>query len=213
MIKMSTNKNNTEGLISKGDRVKLPTKYGNFHLVPFQEVDTGIEHVALLKGTPKPTDVVLTRVHSSCATGDLFGSLRCDCGEQLHKAMELIEKEGLGVIIYLQQEGRGIGLMNKIKAYKLQENGVDTVDANIHLGFAPDERNYQIGAEILKVLNINKIRLLTNNPSKISGLEESGIQIIDRQELIIESNAYNEKYLKTKQTRMGHVFDILTETF
>jgi len=210
---MSNNINSTDGVISIGDRVKLPTKYGNFHLVPFQEVDTGIEHVALLKGTPKPTDVVLTRVHSSCVTGDLFGSLRCDCGEQLHKAMELIEKEGLGVIIYLQQEGRGIGLMNKIKAYKLQESGVDTVDANIHLGFAPDERNYQIGAKILKALNIDKIRLLTNNPAKISGLEESGIQIIDRQELIIKSNAYNEKYLKTKQSRMGHVFDILTETF
>ena len=210
---MSNSINSTESIISIGDRVKLPTKYGNFHLVPFQEVDTGIEHVALLKGNPKPSDVVLTRVHSSCVTGDLFGSLRCDCGEQLHKAMELIEKEGLGVIIYLQQEGRGIGLMNKIKAYKLQENGVDTVDANIHLGFAPDERNYQIGAKILKALNIHKIRLLTNNPAKISGLEEYGIQILDRQELIIESNAYNEKYLKTKQSRMGHVFDILTETF
>ena len=204
---------NTDSVINKGERVKLPTKYGNFHLVPFQEVDSRIEHVALLKGNPKPTDVVLTRVHSSCATGDLFGSLRCDCGEQLHKAMELIEKKGLGVIIYLQQEGRGIGLMNKIKAYKLQEKGVDTVDANIHLGFAPDERNYQIGAKILKALNIHKIRLLTNNPAKISGLEEFGIQIIDRQELMLESNAYNEKYLKTKQARMGHVFELVTETF
>jgi len=209
---MSNNIYNTDSEIRKGDRVKLPTKYGNFQLVPFQEVGSGIEHIALLKGNPGSTDVVLTRVHSSCATGDLFGSLRCDCGEQLHKAMELIEKEGLGVIIYLQQEGRGIGLMSKIKAYKLQENGVDTVDANIHLGFAPDERNYQIGAEILKALNIHKIRLLTNNPAKISGLEGNGIQIIDRQELIIESNIHNEKYLKTKQARMGHVFEPLMET-
>lgn len=210
---MSNNLKSADSIIAIGERVKLPTKYGDFHLVPFQEVDSGIEHVALLKGNPKPTDVVLTRVHSSCVTGDLFGSLRCDCGEQLHKALELIEKEGLGVLIYLQQEGRGIGLMNKIKAYKLQENGLDTVDANIHLGFAPDERNYKTGAKILKALDIHKIKLLTNNPAKISGLEEYGIQIVDRQELVIGSNIYNEKYLKTKQTRMGHIFEILTETF
>jgi 3,4-dihydroxy 2-butanone 4-phosphate synthase/GTP cyclohydrolase II len=189
----------------QGEKVFLPTKIGKFKLIPFQEKESGLEHIVLIKGDPNANDVVLTRIHSACATGDLFGSLRCDCGDQLNKSMELIQNEGLGVIIYLQQEGRGIGLMNKIRAYKLQEAGMDTVDANLHLGFAPDERDYAIGAEILKALGIVKLRLLTNNPEKVEGLESNGIKVVKREPIIIEPNKYSEWYLKIKKTRMGHL--------
>ncbi len=190
--------------ILPGERVKLPTKYGHFELIPFQEKASGLEHMALIKGNFTSNDIVLTRIHSACATGDLFGSLKCDCGEQLIKAMKMIEDNGNGVIIYLQQEGRGIGLMNKVKAYKLQEEGMDTIEANEHLGFASDEREYQIGAEILSFLGINKVNLLTNNPDKILGLEQNNIQVINRIPLIVESNPFNKHYLNTKEIRMGH---------
>ncbi len=190
--------------ILPGERVKLPTKYGHFELIPFQEKSSGFEHMALIKGNFTSNDIVLTRIHSACATGDLFGSLKCDCGEQLIKAMKMIEDNGNGVIIYLQQEGRGIGLMNKVKAYKLQEEGMDTIEANEHLGFASDEREYQIGAEILSFLGINKVNLLTNNPDKILGLEQNNIQVINRIPLIVESNPFNKHYLNTKEIRMGH---------
>lgn len=191
----------------QGTQVQMPTSTGMFSLIPFQEVSNGLEHIALFKGSFNENDIVLTRVHSACATGDLFGSLRCDCGEQLKKAMQMVEENGSGVIIYLQQEGRGIGLMNKMKAYKLQENGMDTVDANIHLGFAPDERDYYIGASILKALSVSKVKLLTNNPLKVEGLEKNGIEVTERIELIIESNFYNQKYLDTKAQRMGHILE------
>jgi GTP cyclohydrolase II len=195
--------------ILKGVKVKLPTKYGDFEFIPFQEILSGVEHMVLIKGSLNANDIVLTRIHSACATGDLFGSLKCDCGEQLIQAMKIIEAQGNGLIVYLQQEGRGIGLMNKIKAYKLQENGMDTVDANIHLGFAPDEREYQIGAEILSSLGVKKVKLLTNNPDKIMGLEQNGIQVIERIPLIIKSNQYNVGYLDTKVIRMGHLLNEL----
>jgi len=173
-------------------------------LIPFQEKASGLEHIALIKGDFIANEAILTRIHSACATGDLFGSLKCDCGEQLVQAMKLIEKNGSGLVVYLQQEGRGIGLMNKIKAYKLQELGLDTVEANVQLGFAPDEREYQIGAEILRSLHIDKVNLLTNNPDKILKLEENGIQVIKRIPIIIESNPFNKSYLKTKEIQMGH---------
>jgi 3,4-dihydroxy 2-butanone 4-phosphate synthase/GTP cyclohydrolase II len=201
-MKSNTNKN-----LIIGERVKLPTKYGHFQLVPFQESDSGVEHMAIIKGDIKKDDVILTRIHSACATGDLFGSLRCDCGEQLIRSMKMIENNKKGVVIYLQQEGRGIGLMNKIKAYKLQENGMDTVDANIHLGFAPDERNYKIAAEILTSLGINRVNLITNNPEKIDGLKKDGIEIVERVPLEIDANMYNVGYLKTKKTRMNHLIN------
>ncbi len=194
--------------ITIGDRVELPTKYGHFKLIPFLENKTGLEHIALLKGAFKKDDIVLTRIHSACATGDLFGSLRCDCGEQLEKAMTVIEQNGQGAIVYMKQEGRGIGLMNKMKAYKLQEQGLDTVEANVELGFAPDERNYSIASEILQLLGINKVKLLTNNPDKISGLELENIQVIERVPLIIPANKYNEKYLNTKELKMNHLFSL-----
>jgi 3,4-dihydroxy 2-butanone 4-phosphate synthase/GTP cyclohydrolase II len=190
--------------ILQGERVKLPTKYGHFELMPFQEKLSGLEHIALIKGFFTSKDTVLTRIHSACATGDLFGSLKCDCGEQLIEAMKLIEQKGRGIIVYLQQEGRGIGLMNKMKAYKLQEQGMDTLEANIHLGFAPDEREYQVCAEILSVLGIKKVKLLTNNPDKVIKLEQSGIKVANRIPLIIQSNQFNRYYLYTKETRMGH---------
>lgn len=190
--------------MTQGERVKLPTKYGHFELIPFQEKINNLEHMALVKGTFKPNDTVLTRIHSSCATGDLFGSLKCDCGEQLIQAMKLIEKNGNGIIVYLQQEGRGIGLMNKMKAYKLQEDGMDTIEANIHLGFASDERDYQIGAEILNNLGVQKLNLLTNNPDKILGLEQYGIQVVKRIPIIIPPNPFNKYYLNTKEIQMGH---------
>ncbi|WP_158851054.1 GTP cyclohydrolase II [Algibacter sp. L1A34] len=190
--------------IIQGERVKLPTKYGHFELIPFQEKLSGLEHMALIKGDFSSNEAVLTRIHSACATGDLFGSLRCDCGDQLIEAMKLIENNGSGVIVYLQQEGRGIGLMNKMKAYKLQELGMDTIEANLHLGFAPDERDYQIGVEILRILGVKKVNLLTNNPDKIIGLEKSGIQVVKRVPLIIKSNSFNKYYLDTKEAHMGH---------
>lgn len=193
--------------IVQGERVKLPTKYGHFELVPFQEKLNGLEHIALIKGNFAPDDTVLTRIHSACATGDLFGSLKCDCGEQLIQAMKTIEDNGKGIIVYLQQEGRGIGLMNKIKAYKLQERGMDTLEANLHLGFAPDKRDYQIGTEILSALGVKKVKLLTNNPDKVFGLEQNGIQVVKRIPLIIKSNSFNKYYLHTKENRMGHLLN------
>ena len=190
--------------ILQGERVKLPTKYGHFELIPFQEKVSGLEHMALIKGNFTSNDTILTRIHSACATGDLFGSLKCDCGEQLIQAMKIIESMENGIIIYLQQEGRGIGLMNKMKAYKLQELGMDTLEANIHLGFAPDERDYQIAAEILSALDVKTVNLLTNNPDKITGLEQNGIEVVNRMPLIIESNPFNKDYLDTKEIHMGH---------
>ena len=195
---------NYESLIERGEEVQLPTAHGNFRLIPFLQKSNGVEHIALIKGEWKPDETVLVRVHSSCATGDIFGSLRCECGDQLHKAMDLIEKEGKGVIVYIQQEGRGIGLMNKIKAYKLQEQGIDTVDANIHLGFDPDERDYGVGAQILCSLGIRKMRLLTNNPVKRVGLEGYGLKVVESIPIVIKSNPFNEVYMRTKRDRMGH---------
>lgn len=195
---------NLESLIERGVEVQLPTEYGNFRLIPFLQKSNGVEHIALIKGTWEPGETVLVRVHSSCATGDIFGSLRCECGEQLHKAMSLIEQEGKGIVIYIQQEGRGIGLMNKIKAYKLQEQGIDTVDANIHLGFDPDERDYGVGAQILCNLGVQKMRLLTNNPVKRVGLEGYGLKVIETVPIVIKPNKHNEAYMKTKRDRMGH---------
>jgi 3,4-dihydroxy 2-butanone 4-phosphate synthase/GTP cyclohydrolase II len=193
-------------MIEKGECVNLPTKSGNFKLIPFLDKETGLEHIAIIKGIFIPNDAILTRIHSACATGDLFGSLRCDCGEQLKNAMQLIEQNGQGLIIYLQQEGRGIGLMNKIKAYKLQEQGMDTVEANVHLGFAPDERKYHIASSILQMLGVNKVKLLTNNPEKISGLEIENIMVEKRIPLIIDANKYNKKYLNTKRLKMNHLY-------
>ena len=193
-----------ETLVEKGEEVEMPTKYGHFKLIPFRQTSNGLEHMALIKGEWKPGEPVLVRVHSSCATGDILGSMRCDCGEQLHKSMQMIEKEGKGVVVYMQQEGRGIGLMNKIAAYKLQEKGMDTVDANIHLGFKPDERDYGCGAQILRELGVSKMRLLTNNPTKRVGLEAYGLEIVENVPIEIEPNEYDLKYLQTKKLRMGH---------
>ena len=202
----------TDSLVEMGERVDLPTKYGHFHLIPFRQKSNGLEHIALIKGEWKPDEPVLVRVHSSCATGDIFGSLRCDCGDQLHKAMEMIEREGKGVILYLSQEGRGIGLMAKIAAYKLQEQGYDTVDANIHLGYDPDERDYGIGAQILYKIGVRKMRLMTNNPVKRVGLEGFGLQVSEVVPIEIKPNPYDEKYLLTKKERMGHKLHIKTTT-
>ncbi len=197
-----------ESLIEKGATVKLPTEYGSFNLIPFLQKSNGQVHVALIKGKWTTEDEVLVRVHSSCVTGDIFGSLRCDCGTQLHKAMEMIEKEKQGVIIYMNQEGRGIGLFNKIKAYKLQEEGRDTVEANIDLGFTPDERDYGVGANILHELGLGKIRLITNNPVKRAGLEGYGLKIVENVPLPVKPNPYNEFYLKTKRDKMGHFLEL-----
>ena len=194
-----------ETSIEVGEEVDLPTVYGYFHLIPFRQTSNGLEHMALVKGEWKEDEPILVRVHSSCATGDILGSMRCDCGEQLHKSMEMIEKEGKGVVIYMQQEGRGIGLMNKIAAYKLQqEDGLDTVDANIHLGFKPDERDYGCGAQMLRHLGVHKMRLMTNNPTKRVGLEAYGLEIVENVPIEIEPNRYDIKYLRTKRDRMGH---------
>lgn len=193
-----------ESLVERGEEVDMPTSYGHFRLIPFRQKENGLEHVALIKGDVTGSEPVLVRVHSSCMTGDIFGSQRCECGEQLHLAMQLIEKEGKGAVIYLNQEGRGIGLMDKIKAYKLQENGLDTVDANLHLGHRADERDYGVGANILHSLGINKMRLMTNNPVKRIGLEGYGIEISEIVPLEVEPNPYNERYMETKKTRMGH---------
>ncbi len=193
-----------DSIVERGEEVELPTAYGHFHLIPFRQKDNGLEHIALIKGDLTTPEPVLTRVHSSCATGDIFGSMRCECGEQLHKAMQMIEKEGRGAIIYLNQEGRGIGLMDKIKAYKLQEEGLDTVDANLHLGHRADERDYGVGANILHSLGIRQMRLLTNNPVKRIGLEGYGLEIVENIPLEIEPNQYNKFYMQTKKVRMGH---------
>lgn len=194
-----------ESLVEKGVEADLPTDYGHFRIIPFRQKSNGLEHVALIKGTWQPGEPVLVRMHSSCATGDIFGSRRCDCGEQLHRSMQRIEQEGKGAIVYLMQEGRGIGLMNKIAAYKLQEEGYDTVDANIHLGFDPDLRDYGVGAQILRELGISKIRLITNNPVKRVGLEGYGLEIVDNVPIEITPNEHNERYLRTKRDRMGHL--------
>lgn len=193
-----------ESTIEVGEEVDLPTIYGHFRLVPFRQKSNGAEHMAVIKGEWKPGDAVLVRVHSSCATGDILGSKRCDCGEQLHKSLEMIEQEGQGVVIYMQQEGRGIGLMNKIAAYKLQEEGLDTVEANVHLGFKPDERDYGCGAQMLRHLGVSKMRLLTNNPTKRVGLEAYGLEIVENVPIEITPNPYDKRYLETKRDRMGH---------
>jgi 3,4-dihydroxy 2-butanone 4-phosphate synthase/GTP cyclohydrolase II len=193
-----------DSIIEKGERVKLPTERGEFEFIPFRQTSNGIEHAALVKGRWTKDEPVMVRLHSSCFTGDIFGSMRCDCGSQLHKAMEMVENEGKGVIIYLSQEGRGIGLLNKIKAYRLQDEGMDTVQANIKLGFAEDERDYGVGASIMRELGLGKVRLISNNPVKRAGLEGYGIKIVETIPLIIESNPHNRFYLETKANKMGH---------
>ncbi len=193
-----------ESLVERGVEADMPTADGHFHIIPFRQKSNGLEHVVLYKGEWKEDEPVLVRMHSSCMTGDIFGSQRCDCGEQLHKAMRMIEKEGKGLVVYLSQEGRGIGLMNKIAAYKLQEQGDDTVDANIHLGFRPDEREYGVGAQILREMGVGKIRLITNNPVKRVGLESYGLTIVENVPIVVEPNIYNRRYLETKRIRMGH---------
>ena len=193
-----------ESLVEKGVEVNMPTQYGNFRLIPFRQKSNGMEHVAIFKGTWSEDEPILVRVHSSCMTGDIFGSCRCDCGEQLHKALEMIDAAGKGVVVYMNQEGRGIGLMHKMGAYKLQEEGYDTVDANIHLGFDPDERDYGVGAHILRELGVHKMRLMTNNPIKRVGLEAYGLEIVENVPIETVPNPYNERYLKTKKERMGH---------
>ena len=195
-------------IIEIGTKVDMPTQYGHFQLVPFRQKCNGLEHFALIKGAWQEDEPILVRVHSSCATGDILGSMRCDCGEQLHKAMQMIEEEGKGVLIYMQQEGRGIGLMNKIAAYKLQEEGMDTVEANVHLGFQPDEREYGCGAEMLRQLGVHKMRLLTNNPTKRVGLESYGLEIVENVPIEISPNKYDYKYLMTKKERMGHLLHL-----
>jgi len=193
-----------DSIIEKGERVKLPTERGDFEFIPFRQTSNGIEHAALVKGTWTKDEPVLVRLHSSCFTGDIFGSLRCDCGTQLRRAMEMVEAEGKGVVIYLSQEGRGIGLLNKIKAYSLQDEGMDTVQANVKLGFKDDERDYGVGASILRELGLGKVRLISNNPVKRIGLEGYGIKIVETIPLIIESNPHNKFYLETKANKMGH---------
>lgn len=197
-----------ESLVEEGVEVDLPTEWGHFRLIPFRQKSNGLEHIALIKGDIKASDEpVLVRVHSSCATGDIFGSMRCDCGDQLHKAMQMIEKEGKGAIVYLNQEGRGIGLMDKIRAYKLQEEGLDTVDANLHLGHKADERDYGVGAQILRLLGIQKMRLITNNPVKRIGLEGYGLTVTENVPIEVAPNKYNRRYMATKKTRMGHTLE------
>lgn len=195
----------TDTLIEEIVRVNMPTKYGNFDLVAFREKNTSNEHLALIKGKWEEGEPVMVRVHSSCFTGDILGSLRCDCGEQLHTSMQMVEKEGKGAIIYMNQEGRGIGLLNKLKAYKLQEGGMDTVEANLHLGFPMDKRDYGVGAQIMRHLNITKLKLITNNPGKRAGILGYGIEIVDTVPIEMKPNKYNEAYLKTKRDKMGHM--------
>ena len=199
----------SDSLIEEITRVDMPTKYGHFKLIAFREKHTGQEHLALIKGEWKEGEPILTRVHSSCFTGDILGSFRCDCGDQLHNAMQMVEHEGKGIILYMNQEGRGIGLINKLKAYKLQEEGLDTVEANLHLGFKSDERDYGVGAQILRYLNVTKLKLMSNNPKKRSGLSGYGLEIIEVVPIEIKPNKYNEKYLQTKRDKMGH--EILKE--
>ncbi len=193
-----------ESIVEQGEEVDMPTEYGHFRLIPFRQKSNGLEHIAIIKGDVKGDEPVLVRVHSSCATGDIFGSLRCDCGEQLHQALRMIEKEGKGAVIYLNQEGRGIGLMEKMKAYKLQENGMDTIEANICLGYQADERDYGVGAQILRHIGITKMRLMTNNPVKRVGLEAYGLSVVENVPIEVTPNPYNMFYLKTKKERMGH---------
>jgi 3,4-dihydroxy 2-butanone 4-phosphate synthase/GTP cyclohydrolase II len=196
-------------LVEQGETVSLPTAYGEFMLTPFKQLTTGLEHIVLTKGEWKDDEPILCRVHSSCMTGDIFGSMRCECGEQLHKAMEMVEKEGKGIIVYLNQEGRGIGLMNKIRAYKLQEQGDDTVEANVHLGFQPDERDYGVGAQILQLMGARKLRLMTNNPVKRVGLESFGIEIVENLPIEIAPNPYNLRYMRTKKEKMYHNLNLV----
>ena len=193
-----------ESLIQRLISVDMPTRYGNFVLTAFKQIDTGEEHIVLQKGTWEENEPVLVRVHSSCITGDIFHSMRCDCGDQLHKAMELIEQEGKGMVLYINQEGRGIGLVNKLKAYKLQEQGLDTVDANLQLGFKMDERDYGVGAQILRAMGVQKMRLMTNNPTKRAGLIGYGLEIVENVPLAVTPNPHNKKYLDTKRDKMGH---------
>ena len=193
-----------ESIVEQGEEVDMPTEYGHFRLIPFRQKSNGLEHIDIIKGDVKGEEPVLVRVHSSCATGDIFGSMRCDCGEQLHQALRMIEKEGKGAVIYLNQEGRGIGLMEKMKAYKLQENGMDTIDANICLGHQADERDYGVGAQILRHIGITKMRLMTNNPVKRVGLEAYGLSVVENVPIEVTPNPYNMFYLKTKKERMGH---------
>ncbi|MDY3090562.1 MAG: GTP cyclohydrolase II, partial [Porphyromonas sp.] len=189
--------------------VSMPTEWGEFRLIPFRQKSNGLEHIALFKGDIRNGEDVLVRVHSSCMTGDIFGSQRCECGEQLHKAMQMIEAEGRGLIIYLNQEGRGIGLMDKIRAYKLQEQGLDTVDANLHLGHNADERDYGVGAHILRELGVSRMRLMTNNPVKRVGLEAYGLEISEIVPVEVAPNKHNAQYMQTKKERMGHVLRLL----
>ncbi len=193
-----------EQLVEQGVEVDMPTAYGHFSLIPFRQKNNGLEHIAIIKGDVADGEPVLVRVHSSCATGDIFASKRCDCGEQLHKAMQMIEQEGRGAVVYLNQEGRGIGLMDKIKAYKLQEEGLDTVEANIHLGHDADERDYGVGAQILNLLGIRKMRLMTNNPVKRIGLEGYGLEVVENVPIEVAPNPFNLRYMHTKKERMGH---------
>ena len=199
-----------DSLVDKGVQVKLPTAYGTFNLIPFKQKSNNLEHVALIKGEWTKDEPVCVRVHSSCVTGDIFGSMRCDCGQQLHEAMKIIDKAGKGVIVYMNQEGRGIGLFNKMKAYKLQEEGRDTVEANIELGFEDDERDYGVGASILRELGLGKIKLLTNNPIKRKGLEAYGLEVVDNVPLEIEPNEHNKFYLETKRQKMGHTLELVS---
>lgn len=194
-----------ESIVEMGVEVDMPTEHGHFHLIPFRQKSNGLEHIAIIKGDLAGDEPVMVRVHSSCATGDIFGSMRCDCGDQLHQALKMIEAEGRGAVIYLNQEGRGIGLMEKMKAYKLQEDGMDTVDANLCLGHQADERDYGVGAQILRHLGITKMRLITNNPVKRVGLESYGLSVVENVPIEITPNPYNEFYMKTKKERMGHV--------
>ena len=196
-------------LVERGETVFLPTQHGEFMLTPFRDLTTGLEHVALTKGEWEKEEPVLCRVHSSCMTGDIFGSMRCECGEQLNRAMQMIQTEGRGIIVYMNQEGRGIGLMNKIRAYKLQEQGEDTVEANIHLGFRPDERDYGVGAQILREMGAHKLRLMTNNPVKRVGLESYGIEIVENVPIEIQPNPYNERYMRTKKEKMHHQLNLV----
>jgi 3,4-dihydroxy 2-butanone 4-phosphate synthase / GTP cyclohydrolase II len=200
-----------ESLIQPGEEVELPTQYGIFRVIPFLQKSNGLEHIALIKGSWESDEPVHVRVHSSCMTGDIFGSLRCECGEQLHQAMKIIEKVGKGVVVYMMQEGRGIGLLNKIAAYKLQDQGLDTVDANLHLGFRPDERDYGVGAQILRNLGVTKMILMTNNPVKRVGLEAFGLEVVKVVPMEIKSNRFNERYLKTKRDKLGHTLLHLNE--
>ena len=196
-------------LVERGETVSLPTEFGDFMLTPFRQLSNGLEHVVLVKGEWEASEPILCRVHSSCMTGDIFGSKRCECGEQLHKAMQMVDKEGKGIIVYLNQEGRGIGLMNKIRAYKLQEQGEDTVEANIHLGFQPDERDYGVGAQILQQMGASKLRLMTNNPIKRVGLESFGIEIVENIPIEITPNPYNLRYMRTKKEKMHHNLNLV----